>query len=74
MLRVNVAEGDGVWLDLTPRKLMLKRILSSQLRINMVYMVSGSMTTAINAAVMVVAYPVYLHFLGYEKYGVNKNV
>jgi O-antigen/teichoic acid export membrane protein len=46
---------------------MIKRILSSQLRINMV---SGTMTTAINAVVMVVAYPVYLHFLGYEKYGV----
>ena len=46
---------------------MIKSILSSQLRINMV---SGTVTTAINAVVMVIAYPVYLHFLGYEKYGV----
>jgi O-antigen/teichoic acid export membrane protein len=46
---------------------MIKRILSSQLRINMV---SGTVTTAINAVVMAIAYPVYLHFLGYEKYGV----
>jgi len=33
-------------------------------------MVSGTVATAINAVVMVIAYPVYLHFLGYEKYGV----
>jgi O-antigen/teichoic acid export membrane protein len=46
---------------------MFKKILSSQLRINMV---SGTATTAANAVVMLIAYPVYLHFLGYEKYGV----
>jgi O-antigen/teichoic acid export membrane protein len=46
---------------------MINKLLSSQLRINMV---SGTVTTAINAVVMVIAYPVYLHFLGYEKYGV----
>jgi O-antigen/teichoic acid export membrane protein len=44
----------------------VKKILSSQLRINMV---SGTITTVINAVVMIVAYPIYLHFLGYEKYG-----
>jgi len=44
---------------------MIKRLFSSQLRINMV---SGTVATAINAVVMVIAYPVYLHFLGYEKY------
>jgi len=46
---------------------MIRKLFSSQLRINMV---SGVVTTAINAVVMFIAYPVYLHFLGYEKYGV----
>ncbi len=46
---------------------MIKRFLSSQLRINMA---SGVATTVINTVVMVVAYPIYLHFLGYEKYGI----
>jgi len=46
---------------------MINRLFSSQFRINIV---SGTVTTAINAVVMVIAYPVYLHFLGYEKYGV----
>lgn len=46
---------------------MIKRALSSQLRINMV---SGVVTTVVNTAVLAVAYPIYLHFLGYEKYGV----
>lgn len=46
---------------------MLKRVLSSQLRINMV---SGVVATAVNVVVLAIAYPVYLHFLGYEKYGV----
>ena len=46
---------------------MIKRLFSSQLRINMA---SGMVTTVINTVAMVVAYPIYLHFLGYEKYGV----
>lgn len=46
---------------------MIKRILSSQLRINMF---SGVVATIANSIVLAVAYPVYLHFLGYEKYGV----
>lgn len=46
---------------------MLKKLLSSQLRINMA---SGVATTAVNTLVMAVGYPLYLHFLGYEKYGV----
>jgi O-antigen/teichoic acid export membrane protein len=33
-------------------------------------MLSGSVTTIINIVVMAVGYPIYLHFLGYEKYGV----
>jgi O-antigen/teichoic acid export membrane protein len=33
-------------------------------------MASGVATTVVNAAVLVVGYPVYLHFLGYEQYGV----
>ena len=32
-------------------------------------MVSGPVTTVVNAVAMLIAYPV-LHFLGYEKYGV----
>jgi O-antigen/teichoic acid export membrane protein len=46
---------------------MIKRLLANQLRINMV---SGVMTTVINTAVVAAAFPLYLHFLGYEKYGV----
>jgi O-antigen/teichoic acid export membrane protein len=46
---------------------MIKKLFSSQLRINMA---SGMLTTVINTVVIVVAYPIYLHFLGYEKYGV----
>jgi O-antigen/teichoic acid export membrane protein len=46
---------------------MIKRLLHSQLRINMA---SGVATTAVNTVVMAVGYPVYLHFLGYEQYGV----
>jgi len=46
---------------------MLKRLFSSQLRINMA---SGVVVTVINGAAMMLAYPLYLHFLGYEKYGV----
>ncbi len=33
-------------------------------------MVSGVVVTIINAVAMMVAFPIYLHFLGYEKYGV----
>ena len=53
--------------SLNSRNLMIKKLLSSQLRINMA---SGMATTVINIAVMAAGYPIYLHFLGYEKYGV----
>ncbi len=33
-------------------------------------MISGVGATVVNTVVLAVAYPVYLHFLGYEKYGV----
>lgn len=46
---------------------MIERFLSSQLRINMF---SGVAATAVNTVVLATAYPIYLHFLGYEKYGV----
>ena len=46
---------------------MIKKLFSSQLRINMA---SGVMTTVINSVAMIAAYPIYLHLLGYEKYGV----
>jgi O-antigen/teichoic acid export membrane protein len=46
---------------------MFKKILSSQLRMNMF---SGVASTIVNTIVLAVAYPVYLHFLGYERYGV----
>jgi O-antigen/teichoic acid export membrane protein len=46
---------------------MIRKLFSSQLRINMV---SGVATTIVNTIVMMLGYPVYLHFLGYEKYGV----
>ena len=46
---------------------MFKKLFSSQLRINIL---SGSATTIVNIIVMAVSYPIYLHFLGYEKYGV----
>lgn len=46
---------------------MIKRIFGSQLRLNMA---SGVVVTVINAVAMMAAYPIYLHFLGYERYGV----
>lgn len=46
---------------------MIKRLVSSQLRINMV---SGVATSLLNTVVLAVGYPIYLHFLGYEQYGV----
>ena len=46
---------------------MIKRLFSSQLRINMF---SGVAVTVVNTGVLAIAYPIYLHFLGYEKYGV----
>ena len=46
---------------------MIKRLFSSQLRINMA---SGVVVTVINAVAMMAAFPIYLHFLGYETYGV----
>ena len=45
---------------------MLKKLLASQLRINMA---TGVVTHCLNIAVLAVSYPVYLHFLGYERYG-----
>ncbi len=46
---------------------LFRQGFGSQLRRNMV---SGVFCSGINAVAMMVAYPVYLHFLGYEKYGV----
>jgi len=46
---------------------MIKKIFSSQLRINMA---SGVATTVVNTVAVVVSFPIYLHFLGYERYGV----
>lgn len=44
-----------------------KQAFGSQLRRNAS---SGTMSTGINSLVMLVSYPLYLHYLGYEKYGV----
>ena len=46
---------------------MMRRLFSSQLRVNMA---SGVVTSILNVAVLGVAYPVYLSFLDYELYGV----
>ncbi len=46
---------------------MIRKLFSSQLRINMV---SGVATTVVNVIVLAIGFPIYLHFLGYEKYGV----
>jgi len=48
-------------------KAVIKKIFSSQLRINMI---SGSFMSIVNIAISVIAYPIYINFLGYEKYGV----
>jgi len=45
---------------------VLKKLFSSQLRINMT---AGVATRSVNIIVLAVAYPFYLHYLGYEKYG-----
>ena len=63
----------GVFLtekSLNSINLMIKRLFSalfgSQLRQNMS---SGVIRAVINAAVLLVSYPLYLHYLGYEKFG-----
>lgn len=45
---------------------MLKKLLTSQLRINMA---TGVATHGVNIIVLAVSYPIYLHYLGYERYG-----
>ncbi len=59
----------GYWPTEMPsfRARLLKRLISSQLRVNIA---SGFVTTAVNVLLMVVSYPLYLHYLGYEKVGV----
>lgn len=47
--------------------LKLKKIFSSQLRLNML---SGSVATGLGFIAAAVKFPLYLHFLGYEQYGV----
>jgi O-antigen/teichoic acid export membrane protein len=57
-----------IWQALRDRVQKLTvQALGSQLRLNMT---SGVVTTVINSVVLAIAYPLYLHFLGYEKYGV----
>lgn len=46
---------------------MIKKLFASQLRVNMA---SGVAVTLVNIAILAVAYPIYLHFLGYEQYGI----
>jgi O-antigen/teichoic acid export membrane protein len=46
---------------------MIKKLFSSQLRINMA---SGVLSTGMYALVAMISYPLYLHYLGYETYGV----
>jgi len=45
---------------------MLKKLFTSQLRINMA---TGVATHGVNIIVLAVSYPIYLHYLGYERYG-----
>lgn len=47
-------------------QIQLHKLLSSQLRLNML---SGSTSTVIGVGTSAVKYPLYLHFLGYEHYG-----
>lgn len=46
---------------------MKKSSLLSQLRVNIL---SGPLTSGLNILVMAISYPMYLHYLGYEKVGV----
>ena len=46
---------------------MIRRLFSTQLRINIL---SGVATSVVNVVLLAIAFPLYLHFLGYEKYGV----
>lgn len=46
---------------------MLKSVFASQLRLNMA---SGVAAISINLVAFALAYPIYLHFVGYEGYGV----
>lgn len=51
----------------TPMRNPLRRFLSGQLRLNAL---SGAVGTIVTACTVLVSYPVYLHYLGYEKLGV----
>lgn len=46
---------------------LFKKLFSSQLRLNML---SGAISTGLGVVVSASKYPLYLHFLGYERYGV----
>ena len=46
---------------------MIKKLFSSQLRINII---SGVLCNGIKAVAMLLSYKIYLHFLGFEQYGV----
>lgn len=46
---------------------MMMKLFHSQLRVNMA---SGFVTTIVSLVVVAAGYPIYLHFLGYEEYGV----
>jgi O-antigen/teichoic acid export membrane protein len=47
-------------------KTLATQVFGSQLRRNMT---SGMLTTGINMFIILASYPIYLHYLGYEKYG-----
>lgn len=49
------------------KSIVIRKLFSSQLRINMI---SGVATAVISTVVVAISYPLYLHFLGYEQYGV----
>jgi len=49
------------------KSLFFKRLFRTQLRLNMV---SGTMTMLLRMAILVCAYPIYIHYLGFEEYGI----
>lgn len=46
---------------------MIRKLLSSQLRVNMA---SGVVCAVVNATILMVSYPLFLYYLGFELYGV----
>lgn len=54
------------WIRSFTKSPLLQKLFATQLKRNMVF---SALTTCFNIAIMILAYPLYLYFLGYYRYG-----